>query len=150
MKPLTRLLLALVAIAVTPCAYSSHSLPNLSCFNEKKLREAPLVFGELVKDRSVPGGWSGLEVHFGVDDAGKLTAALREAGDSRETRPVERVIYFPRGDTIRLTYTAAGDTKFRRTVRPGCDRLVGTATYIRPGDPTGIEIPDTLPRTASH
>ncbi len=151
MKPLLRVVVAMIAIAVTPCAYSSRALPGLSCFDEDDLRAAPLVFGELKPDPAVPGGWSGMEVHFGVNSDGRLTAAIREVGgNSRVTRPVERVTYYSRGDTISFTYLAAGDTKFRRTVKPGCNRLVGSATYIRPGDPAGIEIPDTLQRVKAR
>jgi hypothetical protein len=90
-------------------------------------------------------------VHFGVDDGGKLTAAIREVGgESRMTRPVERVAYYAKGDTISFTYVTYGSTTFRRTFSPGCDRLVGTSTYIRPGDPGGIAVDDTLPRVQSR
>jgi len=148
MKSLTRVIVAFVALAVSPCYSDSRTLPDLPCFELKRLRAAPLVFGELKPDPSVPGGWSGMEVHFGVDNGGKLTAAIREVGGaSRATRPVERVTYYPRGDTLSFTYVTYGSTTFRRTFRPGCNSLVGFSEYIRPGEPGGgIVVADTLPR----
>src|SRR5437762_1486684 len=48
------------------CSRSSRLLPDLPCFDAEKLRAQPLVFGAISRDPTSPGGWSGMEVHFGV------------------------------------------------------------------------------------
>lgn len=145
--PRTMLTFAALAASLS-CGRKSRLLPDLPCFDADKLKAAPVVFGALSKDPTVPGGWSGMEVHFGVDAGGKLTAAVREVGgDNRQTRPVDRVSYDAEEDSISFTYRAAGDTKFTRTFRPRCDRLVGSSTYFRAySDTSGIDVADTLPR----
>lgn len=129
------------------CSSKSRLLPDLPCFAVDKLRAQRLVFGALTKDASVPGGWSGMEVHFGADAGGRLTAAVRESGGEARTRPVQQVSYDSRLDSISFTYLSPGNTRFTRTFHPGCDRLVGSTTYFRSSDDReGIAVTDTLPR----
>lgn len=153
MRRSSTLFLAYAAVvACLSCSGKSRLLPDLPCFDAEKLRAEPLVFGALSEDASVPGGWSGMEVIFGADSAGRPTASIREArNDPRQTRPVERVFYDAKHDSLSFTYNAPGHTKFTRTFRPACDRLVGSATYFRARDDTsGIAIADTLPRVESR
>lgn len=129
------------------CTPKSRFLPNLSCFEGEKIRVEPVAFGALTRDPSTPDGWSGLEVYFGVDAEGKLSAAIREkGGPSKETRPVERVSYNSASDSISFTYIGPGGTKFTRTYRPSCGRLVGYATYFRSAEDPSLTVEDTLPR----
>ena len=148
MSMLSRVLLACAAVTVClGCGPKSRLLPNLSCFDAEKLKAEPLVYGEITHDASAPDGWSGMEVFFGVDSAGKLTARIREKGGaSKQTRPVDHVTYDADTDSLTLLYTAAGNTKFTRTYRPRCDRLAGFATLkMSPSEPS-IVVADTLPR----
>lgn len=136
-----------VATVCVSCNSTTRLLPDLPCFDAAKLKAEPVIYGVLSQDPSVPGGWSGTEVHFGVDAGGRLTAAVRETGGAARTRPVQRVTYDAKRDSISFTYVAPGNTKFTRTFRPRCDVLVGSATYFRAADDTsGIAVSDTLPR----
>jgi hypothetical protein len=151
MKLSSSAILACVAVAVSlSCEPKSRFLPDLPCFNAERLKTEPLVFGDLSPDATSPGGWSGMEVFFGVDSAGRLTARLRETGGaSRRTRPVERVSYDASTDSLTLVYQGPGTTRFTRMYRPSCRRLAGFATYFRsPGEP-GLVVEDTLPRIES-
>ena len=149
--PAVRFLCAAVLVCVS-CGSKSRLLPDLPCFDAEKLKAAPLVFGELSPDASVPGGWSGMEVRFGVDSAGRLIATIREAGGaSPQIRPVQRVTYDASADSLSLAYRGPATTRYVRTYRPGCDRLVGFTTYFRsPDDSSGILVEDTLPHVESR
>jgi len=133
------------------CRDDTRQLPNLSCFDADEMKTKPVVYGSLTPDASAPGGWSGVEVLFGVNAAGGLTARVREArGESAQPRPVDQVRYDARHDSITFTYRAAGNTKFTRTFRPSCDELAGFTTYFRAAsDSEGIAVADTLPRVKS-
>lgn len=138
---------AAAATLCLSCSSKSRLLPDLPCFDAEKLRARALVFGGLAKDPGVPGGWSGIEVHFGADAGGGLTATVRESGGETPTRAVQSVRYDAEEDSISFTYVAAGNTKFTRTFHPGCDQLVGSTTYFRSReDREGIAVTDTLPR----
>ena len=115
-----------------------------------ELDEITFTFGNLSPDATSPGGWSGMEVLFRVDSAGRLIARLRETGGaSRQTRAVERVSYDANTDSLTLTYQGPGTTRFTRMYRPRCNRLAGFATYFRSPGEAGIVVEDTLPRVAS-
>ncbi len=138
---------ACLAVVCVACGSKSRLLPDLPCFDAEKLRATPLMFGDLSPDASAPGGWSGVEVHFGVDAAGALTARVRETGGaSRQTRAVQRVTYDANEDSLSLAYAGPADTRFLRAYRPACNRLVGFMVYFRtPEDSVGIVVEDTLP-----
>ena len=151
MRPSSGVFLVCAAVVFgVSCASKSRLLPDLPCFDAEKLKTEPLVFGAISKDASAPDGWSGMEVLFRVDSAGRLTAALRE-GASNQTRPVDRVSYNSKIDSLSFTYVAPGHTKFTRTYRPACSRLAGYATYFTSlTDSSGIVVSDTLPRVESR
>ena len=143
--------LALLALCLA-CSNDKRLLPNLSCFDAEAMKTVPVVYGGLTRDPSVPGGWAGLEVHFGVDSTGHLTARIKDSGDEGAAMwRADKVRYDGKRDSIVFTYVAAGNTKFTRQVRPTCDRLAGFTTYFRAvEDTSGIVVADTLPRVASR
>jgi len=142
--------LALSLVACLACADKSRLVPDLPCFDPEKLKSEPVVFGDLAPDATSPGGWSGMEVLFRVDSAGRLTGRIRETGGtSRQTRPIERVSYDASKDSLTITYQGPGSTRFTRSYRPSCSRLAGFATYFRSPGEAGIVVEDTLPRVES-
>jgi hypothetical protein len=148
---LSRLSYAVLTVAILTlwpsCGSRTRRLPRLSCFDAEKLKTEPVVFGDLAEDASSPDGWTGVEVLFGVNSDGGLTARIREGGGARQARQVDRVSYDARRDSITFTYQAPGHTKFTRQFRPSCSRLVGHSTYFRAlEDAAGITVADTLPR----
>jgi len=140
------------AFVCLSCESKSRLLPDLPCFDADKLKAAKLVYGDLSRDANVPGGWSGTEVHFGVDSVGGLTARVRETGGpSRQTRAVERVTYDANSDSVTLAYAGPANTRYLRAYRPACNRLVGFMVYfMTPDDSVGIVVADTLPHVESR
>ena len=126
---------------------SAGEVSRAACFTPESLRTQPLVFSSIRKDYE-SDDYFGAEVSFRLDQNGHVVANVRDArGQVSEPRPVTDLKYSIGDDSLSFSYDNGKGTTYHRTLRPGCDRLTGTArTAGGTSSASAPGRPDTLER----